>query len=509
IPSKFPKDVQKEMKKSVVIPAGVYWNGDRTQLHQFSGFVPKGSESLRLAVLSVDEKGSVEEAKTMAFSPANLKGYELQTFESATEKAKLALNGYETAFIRNPTLAGSPTIIRGKFVDRYKNGLWIGYKFEKSAQSKMEDRFWRFVSFPLGEEMLDQNHYLLQPPSLLGKAWIAGRRYLPARGRAYIGGLKAVSGSNIFLSGIFNLGSAQWEHQQDIDLGMKMRPDLHSWIRHGEHTSILLGSTEAFKLLQLDSQGQKQHLVALRIPQSGGKSNQAPSIKLHHEGNTVYAFASVYQGLMGKNIGLSVSSIENGQETQHWTFDNATLAAKAQLPAKQKIKLGKLKFMQLQQIKHLQNGDFLVLAQARNEKLNAVEMANLAIQIGMDGSLKACYLMDGLKPPKDEQLSQEQEMLTDIIETQDGFYWLVRGTLKGDEQGVKVTTEELPTVIRTTTFRIDDTITIGQLARVNTQKGSISNMIQLEGKIYGAEAGAVSQSGSLALSSTEGIVIVR
>ncbi|MFK7952417.1 MAG: hypothetical protein AB8B73_06190, partial [Ekhidna sp.] len=262
---KLSKEAAKSKKSGAFSSAGTYWNEDKSKLYQFYAFTPKKSSTTMVDVVTVEENGEVASAETVEFTKENLSKYNLVEHEAASQDAKKELEGLEVAFLRNPTLAGVPKVIKGTFVDRYQNtdagSIWVGFKFQKEEEQELNDKFWSYVSFPLEDEVIAKNSHLVAAPSLLGKVveGFGQREYFNANGKAYVVGLKATAGTNEFISGILNIADGSWDSKHTIDVGMKAAA-AYGYFRHDNgNVSVLINSREEKKyaILSLDPKGAK------------------------------------------------------------------------------------------------------------------------------------------------------------------------------------------------------------------------------------------------------------
>lgn len=506
------KEAKKAISKGNFYQGGYYWNTDKTLLYKLTVFTAKKSNEEMLQIHAISELGEVVFSKVEPFTDEVLKGYDIHPANFEQEQAQLELKNYAPAYINNTALAGKPKIVFGSFTDRYHDsGLWIGFQFEKAEKVELDEKFWSFVSFPLNEATLEKNYHLLSPPSGLGKL-ISGfgyRQYLNAQGKAYVGGLMATAGQDEFLSGVYDLKSRSWVKKNKINIGMKILPGQNSYERlENGNTAIILAGKDQYKCLIVDALGQKVSLTDLGTEKSGGTSNkQLAPVLLQLPNNQVAVASSSYQTIGGKGIGLGFGLVQNNELKGSWNFSNADLEAVLKVPAKQKVKLNKLKYLQLESIRAMRDGSYAVVGYATQEKANSSGRAQLLIHIAANGTLKACYAMESLTPPKEERLSDK--MPTTLIATKNGFYWIERSQIHGYEKGVYSFTDDFGNYERVTSFREDRTLTIGQITRVNLNQGSISNAVTPKGLIVGDEIGAASAAGTLVISTADGLMLIR
>lgn len=508
---KLSKPVKKASKKGNLVDAGIYWNKGKTNLVKMFLYTPKKSENLMMDVTSISENGTVEKTSTIPYSEDELKKLNINSVAKLQEESKQELKGYKACFIQNPVLAGFPTIKYGEFVDRYHaSGLWIGYKFSKTNKVKLKDKFWATMVSPVNAEVLDKNYHLLAPPSDLGKIFtgFGYRQYLPASGKSYVGGLMATSGVNMFISGILNLTTGDWESKYEIDAEMKLMPNELNFVELANgHRGILLVSADQYKYLEVDEKGKKVFLTPLKLPKTGGKHNVLPTVKMKAEENEVLIFTETYESIGGKKVGVSYSRIKQGVEVEHYVFENDDLIAKQVLAKKEKLKLKKLKHFNIEYLKMLRSGDYLLGGYGAYDNLKGTSRAFMALHFTQKGELKASYCLEAIKPQKDERFSAKLAPL--IIEVKNGFYWIERTEIHGYEKGVYSYTEKIGSTTRYTTLREDKTVTAGKVVRVNTNDISMSNAINIDGHIYGDRIGEISKNEHLFMSTSKGLLLVR
>jgi len=506
------KEAKKAIAKGNYIDGGYYWNTDKTKLYKMAVFTDKKSAEELLQIHTIDQSGELVATEVKPFSNQVLNSYHIQPAEFEKEQAWLALNDYQSAYIKNPTLAGNPDVVYGSFTDRYhSSGLWIGYKFNGSERVTLDEKFWSFVSFPLNDSIIDKNYHLLAPPGKLAK-FLGGfgyRQYLNANNKAYIGGLMATASQDQFLSGVYDLKHKQWVKKSTIQVGMKLQPGQNAYERLANgHTAIILAGKDQYKCLIVDELGQQVSLTDLGTIKSGGTANIQLSPVLKKLSNNAVAVAtSSYQTFGGKQIGLGFSLIKSDGAIQSWNYTNEDLIAVQQTPIKQKVKLQRLKYFVLESIRELKDGSYAVIGYAKQEKANSSGRAQILVHLSANGDLKACYTMESLTPPKDEDLSEK--MPTTLIATTNGFYWIERSGLKNYEKGVYSYTDDFGTYTRETSFRQDRTLTVGQIASINLSSNSISNAIAPKDLILGDEIGAASADGTLIISTTKGLLFIK
>ena len=512
IAPKSSKEAKKAIAKGDYINAGYYWNNDQTQLLKLTVFTPKKSDQEMLEIHTIDQDGALISTEVKPFTNEVLDSYQIKPAEFEKEQAWLELKEYQPAYIKNPVMAGTPKLVYGSFVDRYhQSGLWIGFKFKSSDKIDLNEKFWSFVSFPIDDHQLEENYHLLAPPGDLAK-FLGGfgyRQYLNANKTAYIGGLKATVAQDEFISGVFDLENKKWIEKSSINIGMKLLPGQNSYERlNDKHTAIILSGKDQYKCLIVDELGQKVSLTDLGTKKSGGTANIqiAPVLKKLTDDKVAVATSS-YETLGGKGIGIGLSIIDKNGTAQSWNYTNEDLTAVQHIPTNHKVKLKKLKYFELESIRVMKDKSYVIIGHAKQDKANSTGRAQILVNISTNGTLKACYTMESLTPPKDENLSEK--MPTTLIATTDGFYWIERSELKNYEKGVYSYTDDFGTYTRETSFRQDRTFTTGQVAKVNLNSNDISNAIQPKNLILGDEIGVASADGTLIISTTKGLLFIK
>lgn len=510
-----PKDskaAKKAISKGEAVSAGYYWNADRTQLVDLTVFTDKKLPEPHVQVHTISQEGELASTSVEPFTDAFLEGLSITPAELEQEQAWQDFSEYTPAFIQNPKLAGKPDVVFGTFEDRYhSSGLWTGFKFNRSESFQLEEKFWCFVSFPVDGALLNKREHLLAPPGNLGKlfAGYGYRQYLDASSQAYIGGLMATVGGNQFLSGVYDLANRTWISKHEITVGMELLPGQNTFERlPNGHTAILLAGQNQYKCLVVDATGAQVSLTDLGTEKSGGKSNKqmAPVMQVLPKGGAAFATSS-YQTVGGKEIGLGFGLVQGGKVAQSWNYSFADLEAAYKLAPKHKVKFKKLKYFELESIRVMRDGSYLVVGYATQDTANGSGRAQLLVHIGTGGELLACYGMESLTAPKDERLTDK--LPTTLIATETGFYWIERSNVAGYEKGIYAFTDDFGTYERTTTFRQDRTLTCGQVCRVDLAAGTISSVVAPKSLILGDEIGACSADGTLVLSTEDGLLFVR
>jgi hypothetical protein len=512
ITPKNSKEAKKAIAKGDYINAGYYWNQDQTKLFKLTVFTPKKSNQEMLEIHTVDQDGTIISTEVKPFNDEVLSSYHIKSAEFEKEEAQLVLKDYRPVYVKNPLMAGTPSLVYGSFIDRYHtSGLWVGYKFDRSEKIDLDEKFWSFVSFPLDDSQLEKNYHLLAPPGGLAKllSGFGYRQYLNAEKTAYIGGLKATAGQDEFISGVFDLEKQEWVQKSSINVRMKLLPGQNSYERlDGKHTAIILAGKDEYKCLIVDELGRKVSLAKLEVVKSGGTANiQIAPALVQLPSNKVAVATSSYESLGGKGVGVGFSIVDKDGKVQSWNYSNDDLMTVQQSPSNHKVKLKKLKYLMLESIRLMRDGSYVVVGNAKQDKANSVGIAHVLVHISSEGKLKSCYTMESLTAPKEENLSEK--MPTTLIATENGFYWIERSQLKNYEKGVYSYTDDFGTYTRTTTFRQDRTLTVGQISKVNLLENTISNAITPKSMILGDEVGSSSATGALVISTVRGLLFIQ
>ncbi|UTW64004.1 hypothetical protein KFE98_07655 [bacterium SCSIO 12741] len=474
------KVVKKQLKKGNAEKVGLYQSSKDGSIFQLYRFTPKKSTEEKLEVVHFDQNGNVKEVLIKDYTQETIRELGVNQDSTFLTTEQQNLKDYKAAYLKNSTFTGSPKLVLGTFKDNYhSSGVWSGYKFQKSSSTKFEENFWSFVAYPINETAIDRNNYLLLPPTEAGKTlnFAKYRRYISGNDLAYIGGVLPVAGVDQFLSGVYDVPNQTWVNKTTIDVGMKMLLGENPFLKEGKEGSILLASGDQYKLLQVDELGNKKHLIPLSINKSGGKVNKQPVATIYkNSGGELCVIAPTYETFGGKKVALSVSYVSAGKELRCVNLTNEHLSEKQQVPTKEKAKIKKFKYAEIEKIKELKNGDLLIVCSARREYANEVGRSHFIVHLDKKGNLLACYVTEGLLNPKDFTLSDQLPPL--LIETKTGFYWMERSNVDGFEKGVhsdSYSPNDWYTIY--STQRLDFTIAVAQIIHVNLQTKTLSNRI--------------------------------
>jgi hypothetical protein len=282
------KDGKRAARKDQLSYMGAYWNAEQTELYSFYMYQPKeGPAMMDVAVFNT--QGELQELRTQEFSAENLSSYNLGLSEEIENNGG-SQAGKKVGYFKRPTLPGRPTLNIGHFENRYTNGLWTGYDFEEDEDTKIEPKFWPFFTVALGGNQDGNDHYLLKKVNSWSRLFEGNRTYVAMDEKVVIGGQKAemVDGeARVFYLGTFNMATLEWERGEDIDMGSAINPGL--WAYHQDEAGnvhCLVGTEEAFYVLQVDSEGNYLHKVKLSLPVKGNV--HAAYFAFRTEGNTLY-----------------------------------------------------------------------------------------------------------------------------------------------------------------------------------------------------------------------------
>ncbi|MEO0899884.1 MAG: hypothetical protein AAFY71_25955 [Bacteroidota bacterium] len=506
----YSKEASKAAKRGELFNAGFAWNKDKTQLYKLSAFKDKKTDELLAEIQVYNQQGSLDKTEVVPATEENLGAYEIKTFDASNNTFKKALSGYKALYINNPTLAGKPKLVYGSFEEKYGSlGVFQRFKFKKDHEVELGEKFWAQVFFPLGDDLLERNNYLLQPPASKKLARIIysmRNAYMPQKGKAFVAGLKAVSGADVFLSGIMDLSTGKWIEQHEIKLPYGINLGKLEYLRNKNGTtSILIPSKDGFfTLLTLDQTGKELNQTSLGLSKAGIKNGPIPSTFLLGNGSATLAFTTKTVGLSGGSMGLGVAKVENGKEIWVKDFTNDLLLAKVIMPAKEKIKINKLKMPVILGVRQIALGGYLVSLKAR--KSNGQEAFMIA-QFDAEGDLQAVYPLPEVQPLKDEVLLETLPMR--YIQTGDAYYMVVRKEIKGFEKGQYTEVTKTQTLETTYSYRVDETITRGYVVKINPSRNSCSNVLQLPELLVGDSPGILSADGTLFLQGTDRLILVK
>ncbi|UTW65817.1 hypothetical protein KFE94_14310 [bacterium SCSIO 12643] len=516
----YSKEALKASKNSSLYNAGFFMSEDQTKLYKLSSFTDKKTNAEMLEVQTYNQNGEFIKVEVLPMTDESLSKYNIHRFEDNIEESRKNLNNLKVSYINNPTLAGKPNLVNGKLVPETNDlGVFLRYKFQKENSIELNEKFWAQVYYPIGDNVIDRNNYLIQPaPSKkLARAIFSCRNsFMPRENKAYIGGLMAVSGSKMFLSGIMDLKTNTWVSKHEIELPHPIYPGKRNYVKlNNDETGILIPSKDKFTYLHVSNTGAKKSIISLSIPKTGGQNGVQPSTFLLNEKNSVFCFATTAKGATGGDIGISVSKIDNGKESWSKSYTNEDLLNYAIQPLKEKVKINKFKMPFIQKVIKTDNGDLLVLIEAVKNTSNGTEKVFLMVHISTDGRLIASYPLPAVKPLSDEKLLSSLPVR--IISNGDTFYAVIRSEVDGYQKGVytDVTSSSYSSGgIKTTTtythsYRLDESQNAGYVIKINLAKKEASNVIQIDDFIVGNFPGTLSQDGHLFINTPKKIVVIK
>lgn len=483
------KDAEKSAKKGELNYMGAYWNGDQTEMYSFYLYTPKKGP-LMMDVAIFDNAGNFKELRSDEFTAENLAKYKLEPAKEITEQ-KSDLAGKKVAYFKRPVFPGKPTLNYGYFEDRYTNGLWSGYEFVEEGDEKVGPKFWPFFTVALGGDQEGNDNYLLAKVNKWGRLFEGNRNYVGMDEKVVIGGQKAEmkdGEARIFLLGIFNMATKEWESQQDIDMGAEILPGLWSYHKdEAGNVHCLVGTKEAYYVLQVDKSGTLMHKVKMSIPVMG--NGLADYFTYKSDGSTLYVAASHFATKQrGGDPGIGISKIEDGKEVAYMSASNEELENAMLLAKRSKAKFKKEKYIKVDRLDIIPGGYMLFFSSANR----GAENDNYAAQFNAEGQLVASYAADGIDAAmvgKGGDASGGHQMPIIALKG-NKLYWLMRSIPQGWQQGIHFDTdyEDLGTysVTTTTTLRNDETFALGNLVVIDIDAKTISNQVAPEEALIGA-----------------------
>ncbi|MEL6132722.1 MAG: hypothetical protein AAFR59_05090, partial [Bacteroidota bacterium] len=494
------KNATKAAKKGALLNGGSFLSTDGKTQYSFYLYQPKGA-SMMYDVIGVDiSSGKVTSSQTEAYTMDNLAKYDLYVQDEIVEAedASSDLGGREFGFFRRPGLAGPPTLVKGKFENKYVNAVWAGYKFKKGEGEKLAESFWPDFSFAIEEGVSNQN-YLLRKRMTLGRLLFGGRNYIPMDGKAYVGGLMAVSGVNMFLTGIFDMESMTWDHKGESELepGLTFLDHVR---RENGHVICLMSSKSSYFLVEFDGRGNKINKLNLSIPHT--RNYAYTTFDLYEATDAIFVIGShLDKPNTGMKAGLSITKVQNRQEVFHVMHDFAAIQGSIQAAPKNKAKFKASMNQQIESIEQLANGDYLLIYNS-----GIVPFHNYALQMSPQGKLKVTYQVDAIEndgSPNTRLGNGSTHLPTLLLEAGDAYYMVIRTVPQSLEKGVQVdeSTSDLGSLKLTTTrtVRIDELYCYGKIVKINPAKQTISNVLEPDQILAGEIPGEVTPNGDLIL----------
>lgn len=486
------KEALKAQKKGKLSFAGAYWNQERTALHNFYVFTNKQGQTF-FEEFTVDESGKANAPKTALYTSENLAGYNLETEPAiAGDDGVGNLSGKRFSFIRRPTMAGKPKIMSGAFEDKYFNGLWNGYKFDKGAKTEMDEKFWPAYAYAY-QGGIDNKDYTTRKRSAVLRVLTQDRMYIPADGQVVIGGVMA-STEPKFLSGRYNLATNQWTNKVETTISPKSIA--YNYLSTPEGPMVVVHSAKAKYVLSFDMEGNLRHRTDLSM--TGNRYALKPEkIVIKTDGTDYFVIAPKFgKPNVGKDPGFVISKIKDGKEVFAKDFSIQTVMASMVAAPKSKEKLKNSTHLQVEGIEKLSSGDYLVILSNGNNPVT-----NYFAQLSPQGDLKATYQVDGIPgdgtPTVRAAGKGASHLNTEIIESNGSIYALIRSIPMEFAQGAHEDNFENDYVKITTTVRIDEVLAKCRVVKINPGKKSISKVLDLEGLAVGTIPYSLSASGKL------------
>ncbi|MEL6731184.1 MAG: hypothetical protein AAFP83_08590 [Bacteroidota bacterium] len=491
------KEASKAAKKGELFNGGTFLSEDGQRQYNFYLFKPKGKD-LMYDVITLDvASGQVKSTQTEAYTLKNLSQYNLsaQSELSDGEEGKQNLSGRAFGYMKRPILAGPPTLIKGTFSDKYVNGVWGGYDFDKKGDQKLEERFWPDFSFSVGEGVNNQEH-LLRKRTTLGRLLAGNKNYIPMDGKAYVGGLMATSGVDMFLTGIFDMQTMRWDHKVES----KLAPGLQHLDYHIDaqgHVHSLLSAEPHFLLVEFDEMGNKVNQLALSIPKSPNYSYT--TFKLFDLDDALFVIGShVDKPGTGAKAGLSITQVQDGKEVFHVMHDYESISNALNAAPKNKGKFKPTMRQEVESIHVLPNGDYLILY---NNGFMPVH--NYAMQLSPSGALKTTYQVDAIEndgSPNNRLETGSTHLPTLMLPAKDGTcYLIIRTVPQALDKGVQVSSTRGNSFEVIRTVRIDELYAYGKIVKINPKDQSITNVIAPDQVLAGEVPGELLPNGSLML----------
>ena len=486
------KEALKAQKKGKLSYAGAYWNQGRTQLHNFYVYTTKQGDTF-FEVFSVDESGKASSPKTALYNTENLAGYNLESEPAITGDDGVGeLSGKQFSFIRRPTMAGKPKIISGAFEDKYFNGLWNGYRFDKGPKTEMDEKFWPAYAYA-AQGGIDNKDYTTRKRSAVLRVLTQDRMYIPADGQVVIGGVMA-SAEPTFLSGKYDLATNQWVNK--VETSISPKSIAYNYLATQEGPMVVVHSAKAKYVLSFDMEGNLRHRTDLSM--TGNRYALKPEkIVIKTDGTDYFVIAPKFgKPNVGKDPGFVISKIKDGKEVFAKDYSIAQVTASLVAAPKSKEKLKNATHLQVEGIEKLSSGDYLVVLSNGNNPVT-----NYFAQLSAQGELKATYQVDGIPgdgtPTVRAAGKGASHLNTEIIESNGSIYAIIRSIPMEFAQGAHEDNFENDYVKITTTVRIDEVLAKCRIVKINPDKKSISKVLDLEGLAVGTLPYSLSNSGKL------------
>lgn len=498
------KEAAKAKKKDQFINAGSFWNEDGSQVHMVFFFKPK-NEAWQQQVVTLSQQGEVLKSEVAPFSENSLAAYNLRVLGdlSEAETPKGDLSGLKVGYFKRPTLAGTPELKIGTLEDKYYNNLWSGYSFDEEEEFDLDVRFWPFFSYALEEGHRNKDDYRLQKRSMLGKALQGERTYIPMNDKAIIGGLKAVSSANVYFSGLYDLQNRKWLHQEENELfdGIIGRSMGNMRLQNG-HVAELIANGNQLMLLQFDEKGHLLNHVDFTL-QLEKNSISSEFFTLMETANGDILIASGQPEKRGKKCSVQLAIIRNGALLLTRSLPFEQLEQQLIVAPKNKFDFEDIPAIAFDELMEF---DGMLLLTAHSHSWGS---SNLVFVFNQDWQFQRVYQMD---PPINQEPSGAivagspgTEVAPTLLPDGKGnLYWIARiipeelkKGVHSERSGTDAGNIRITTI---TTWRIDNTISVGKVSRFNPSGGELEKPVSLDDYLlYGAQPMEVTSSGGLVI----------
>lgn len=556
----YSKEVLKAKKKGSFVPLGYFGESKGEKFYRIAAYKPKKANDYTVIVHTFDLEG--KQVATTSFPMAEVK-QEVEKLNLASVKLhdKTTLGelneitdkyqNKKVAIIKNPTLAGKPTIEKGRLSPVY---MTIGdskmlerFKFVLSDEQDIDERFWNSVAFPLNNKALviGKTDYLTNKRQIdmnlletVGEIFYDANRsaMLPAQELVYVGGVKATNALKTFISGTMILQSGEWKSKYEIETSDKIGGRNHNAILLPEGNIAiqltLFDATEdhsGFIMLLVDETGKKVLQQKISFETSIGKKMRAQDPFLLPIDNGYLNFATVVTNFQTKPH-FAFSKTVGGKEVVNKVYSIEQLAESAILPAKMKFKAKKIKGYKTNKIEE-KDGRFLVTGLVGLS--NGFYDYNTIMEVSIDGDVLGMYIypitnypdmdidelpisIEGVKNVNELSLKANgSHKEPHFIKVKDGEYYVINGMKFNPlDKGVDYDATLIDEGILTRTyemnyFRIDYDRTFVGVTKIDFTNKTISNTVVPAALINGDSPGIVLKNKALFLDSDTKLVIVK
>ncbi|MEZ4800652.1 MAG: hypothetical protein R2809_12940 [Flavobacteriales bacterium] len=491
------KEASKAQKQFSLTFMGTYLPENSSEILAIYTYQPKKSPTM-MDIVKIKKDGTYSETETVEFTQANLDKYGITLKNDALDNLNKDISSKPVFYVKGPALAGTPKVNVGHFENRYKMGVWSGYSFKEENDFDMDVKFWPYFTVGMGSEDLSNTNYLLSKYNMVSRFLQGKRNYVSANSPVLIGGMKAVMGSDVFFAGVYDTESKTWLKSQDIKFEKSIDPGFRHFHQDDNgNVHCVIGVGDHFQVLQFSPNGDLAHNVPLQIPLKGNTIVDC-NIAMHSTDNEFTVAMSYYSGRTGGDPAIAISRVSEGKETLFSNITNEMLESIMISAPKSKAKFKKMKYLQMDKIEVLSNGDMLVFfcgAQGSNP------INNYMLHLGSTGQAKACYQADPIPGDTAPQFDSAGH-IDPLVEVRgDKVYWLIRSVPKELKQGMKSfsSTEDAGAyyVKTTTTLRVDEFYQLGSIVTIDLASKNISNQITPEAVLIGANPMRILENGSI------------